>query len=305
MEGLDGLGESTSDGHMRAGGSTNVLVGDFVLAPILDAGSIDMNLPEFETLLLRRDGKVLHATMNRPEALNAAEGQMHHELEQLFGVVGTDPGSNVLVLTGAGRAFSAGGDIGHMERSLENPELFHEDMQSAKRMVFSILDCPKPIIAKINGHAIGLGATIALFCDLAIATRQAKIADPHVAVGYVAGDGGAVIWPQLIGFMKAKECLLTGDALTGEEAARIGLINRAVDPGELDSTVDQIAQRLASGASKAIQWTKQSINIQLKQVAHSVLDASMALEALSNATEDHREAVRAFRDKRKPNFVGR
>ena len=180
-----------------------------------------MNLSEYKTLLLRRDGKVLHATMNRPDSLNAVAGQMHHELEQLFNSLGGDPDSNVLVLTGAGRAFSAGGDIEQMERALEDPSLFHEDMQNAKRLVFSILDCPKPTIAKINGHAIGLGATLALFCDLAIATKQAKIADPHVALGYVAGDGGAVIWPQLVGFMKAKEYLLTGDAITGEEAARM------------------------------------------------------------------------------------
>ena len=209
------------------------------------------------------------------------------------------------MLTGAGRAFSAGGDIEQMQRCIENPDLFLEDIQNAKRLVFSIIECSKPIIAKINGPAVGLGATVALFCDLAIATKQAKIADPHVNVGYVAGDGGAVIWPQLIGYMKAKEYLLTGDAVTGEEAAQMGLINRAVEASELDAAVDQLAQRLANGASKAIQWTKQSINIQLKHVAQSVLDASMALEALSNLTEDHREAVAAFREKRKPKFVGR
>lgn len=264
-----------------------------------------MNLSDFQTLQLRREGKVLHAMMNRPDTLNAVDPQMHHELEQLFNGVAADPETNVLVFTGAGRAFSAGGDIEQMQRLIDDPELFYQDMQAAKRLVFSILDCPKPIIAKINGHAIGLGATLALFCDLAIATKQAKIADPHVNVGFVAGDGGAVIWPQLIGYMKAKEYLFTGDALTGEEAAQLGLINRAVEAGELDACVDQLAQRLANGAAKAIQWTKQSINIRLKEVAHAVLDASMALEALSNHTVDHREAVAAFREKRKPQFVGR
>ena len=232
-----------------------------------------MSLPNFKTLLLRRDGKVLHATMNRPDTLNAVDADMHHELEQLFNAVSSERDVNVLVLSGAGRAFSAGGDIEQMQRAIDDPELFLADMQNAKRLVFSILDCPKPIIAKINGPAVGLGATIALFCDLAIATKQAKIADPHVSVGYVAGDGGAVIWPQLVGYMKAKEYLLTGDAVTGEEAARIGLINRAVEPDELDAAVDAIAQRLANGAAKAIQWTKQSINIRLKEVAHSILDA--------------------------------
>jgi enoyl-CoA hydratase len=143
-------------------------------------------------------------------------------------------------------------------------------------------------------------------CSAISSSRQTtqKIADPHVKVGYVAGDGGAAIWPQLIGYARAKEFLLTGDALTGEEAARIGLINRAVPAEDLDRTVDELAQRLASGASRAIQGTKLSVNIGLKKVVHSILDASLAYEALSNLSKDHQEAVNAFREKRAPRFTG-
>jgi enoyl-CoA hydratase len=156
----------------------------------------------------------------------------------------------------------------------------------------------------VNGAAIGLGATLALFCDIIFAANHAKIADPHVKVGFVAGDGGAVIWPQLIGYARAKEYLLTGDALTGAQAAQIGLINHAVPAEDLDKAVDEFAQRLAAGASRAIQWTKLSVNIGLKALATSILDASIAYEALSNLTKDHQEAVNAFREKRPPRFTG-
>lgn len=263
-----------------------------------------MNFSDYRAIAFRRDGKVLHATFNRPDTLNAVDPDLHHDLERLFAAISSDPETHVLVLTGAGRAFSAGGNIDQMQKAIDQPSLFLEDMIHARRLVFSIIDCQKPIIAKVNGPAIGLGATIALFCDLIIAANHAKIGDPHVNVGFVAGDGGAVIWPQLIGYARAKEYLLTGDPLTGEEAAKIGLINRAVPAEELDKTVDQLAQRLANGASKAIQWTKQSINIGLKQLVSSVMDASMALEALSNLTKDHQEAVNAFREKRPPKFTG-
>jgi len=136
------------------------------------------------------------------------------------------------------------------------------------------------------------------------AAEDAKIGDPHVKVGLVAGDGGAVIWPQLIGYARAKEFLLTGDLLTGAEAARIGLINRALPAAQLDAVVDEMAQRLANGASRAIQWTKLSVNTALRQVAQQVMDTSLEYEARSNLTKDHQEAVKAFREKRAPRFTG-
>lgn len=263
-----------------------------------------MDFTSYKAITFRRDGRVLYATFNRPDSMNAVDEEMEGDLARLFPDVAADRETNVLVLSGAGRAFSAGGNIEHMQVVIDKPELFFNSMASAKSLIHSILDCPKPIIAKINGPAIGLGATIALFSDLIIAANHAKIADPHVKVGFVAGDGGSVIWPQLIGYARAKEYLLLGDILTGEEAAKIGLINRAVPAEELDGVVDAYAQRLASGASRAIQWTKLSINIGLKQIATSILDASIAYEALSNGTKDHQEAVNAFREKRNPRFTG-
>ena len=254
--------------------------------------------------MFRRDGRVLHATFNRPDTLNAVDEELDEDLSRLFGDVAQDAETAVLVLTGAGRAFSAGGDIENMQRLIDRPELFSNGIARAKHLIHSILDCPKPIIAKVNGAAMGLGATIALFCDLIIAANHAKIADPHVKVGFCAGDGGCVIWPQLIGYARAKEYLFFGDAITGEDAAKIGLINRAVPAEDLDRTVDEYAQRLAGGAARAVQWTKLSVNIGLKQLATCILDASLAYEALSNVTKDHQEALHAFREKRAPRFTG-
>jgi len=263
-----------------------------------------MDFGAYKSMVFRRDGKVLHATFNRPDTLNAVDDDLDRDLARLFGDVAGDAATGVLVLTGAGRAFSAGGDIEHMQRMIDQPKRFIDSTAAAKQIVFSLLDCPKPVIAKVNGPAVGLGATIALLCDLIYAAEDAKIGDPHVKVGLVAGDGGAVIWPQLIGYARAKEFLLTGDLLTGAEAARIGLINRALPAAQLDAVVDEMAQRLANGASRAIQWTKLSVNTALRQVAQQVMDTSLEYEARSNLTKDHQEAVKAFREKRAPRFTG-
>ena len=264
-----------------------------------------MDFTSYQTILLRRDGKVLHATFNRPDVLNAFDARMDEEVGRLFDDVARDAETNVLVLTGAGRAFSAGGDVEMMQKVIDEPHLFLDGLRNGKRLLYSMLDCPKTIIAKVNGAAMGLGATIALFSDLVFAANHAKIADPHVKVGYTAGDGGAVIWPALLGPARAKQYLLTGDALTGEEAARIGLINQAVPAEELDRVVDEFAHRIANGATLAIQFTKMSVNVTLKQQLVSVIDASFAYEALSGRSQDHQEAVNAFREKRAPRFVGK
>lgn len=264
-----------------------------------------MNFTDYKTLLFTRRGRVHEITMNRPDKLNAVDEVMHAELARVFVEASNDPDCDIVVLTGAGRAFSAGGDIDWMQRMIDDPASFEKTAREGKQIVFSLLDCEKPVIAKLNGHATGLGATIALFCDVIFASEKAKIGDPHVCVGFVAGDGGAVIWPQLIGYARAKEFLMTGDLMTADEAAKIGLINHAVPAADLDARVAEFADRLAAGATKAIRWSKMSTNIGLKQLAHSIMDASLAYEAMSNVTADHQEAVNAFREKRAPKFTGR
>lgn len=261
-----------------------------------------MNFDSYSSVSFERRGRILEITLDRPEKLNAVDEQMHEELARLFVDVSNDANSDIAVLTGAGRAFSSGGDIEWMQSMIDEPSRFEKTAREGRQIVYSLLECEKPIIAKMNGHATGLGATIALLCDIIYAAESAKIGDPHVSVGFVAGDGGAVIWPQLIGYARAKEFLLTGDLMTAQQAAQIGLINRAVGADELDACVDELADRLAMGATKAIRWTKMSINIGLRQLAQTMMDASLAYEALSNISEDHQEAVNAFREKRPPKF---
>lgn len=263
-----------------------------------------IDFSSYSTLAFRRDGRVLHVMFNRPDVLNAFEDVMEHEVERFLIEVPRDDETYVIVLTGAGKAFSAGGDFNQMQQVIDKPSLMYGSVVGAKRLISLFLDVPQPIIAKVNGAAMGLGCTLALFCDLIYAANHAKIADPHVKAGYVAGDGGSVIWPQLIGYARAKEYLLTGDVLTGEEAAAIGLINHALPAEELDAAVDAMAQKLAKGARRAVQWTKATVNVGLKQLAASIMDAGMAYEALSNQTSDHAEAVNAFRAKRPPEFTG-
>ena len=263
-----------------------------------------MDYSNYERIKVARDGRVLTLTLSNPSKLNAVDGRMHRELARIFYDVQDDAGADVVVLTGEGAAFSAGGDIDWMRRSAAGQEPGPEPIEG-KKIIFGLLDLEKPVVAKVRGPAIGLGCTIALFCDVIFAGDTARFADPHVRVGVVAGDGGAVIWPQLVGYARAKEYLMTGDALSANEAERIGLINHVVPDAGLDARVAAFAQKLANGAPQAIKYTKVSVNLGLKALAHTILDASMAYEMVTFATQDHREAVAAFLEKRKPNFTGR
>jgi enoyl-CoA hydratase len=169
-------------------------------------------------------------------------------------------------------------------------------------MVLGALDCDKPVICKLNGDAVGLGATVALFCDIIIAADTARISDPHVNIGLVAGDGGAIIWPQLMGFARAKHYLFTGDRMTAAEAVNFGLINFAYPADELDAKVEAYADRIASGATNAIRWTKILTNLPLKEVANKLIDPCFALEGMSMDDPDHALALDAIKSRQKPDF---
>ena len=263
-----------------------------------------MTEQSFEAIEIGRRGRVLTLTMNRPEALNAVNDPLHTDLARVFRFAARDRDSDVVVLTGAGRAFSAGGDMDWLRASIDDPAAFEHVAQDGKEIVYSLLDLEKPIIAKVNGPAVGLGATIALFCDVIFMAEDAVIADPHVRVGLVAGDGGAIIWPQLIGYARAKHYLMTGDPVRAPDALAMGLVNFVTRADQLDAAVEAYSDRLAAGAGKAIRWTKTSVNIGLKQLAHTILDTSIAYEIVSNTSADHAEGVRAFTEKRKAEFTG-
>lgn len=259
----------------------------------------------YRTIRFSRSGRVLTATLNRPEAMNAVDAVMHEELSRLFYDLASDAGSDVIVLTGAGKAFCAGGDLIWLQEAIDDPEVFLRMGAEAKRIVFGQLEVEKPIVCRLNGPATGLGASLALFCDVVIASAAAVIGDPHVSVGLVAGDGGCIIWPQQVGYSRAKEYLLTGKLAKAEEAERIGLINRVVPAEQLDEAVYEFAGQLARGATKSIRWTKVTTNTPLKALAHQLFDMGLAYESMSNVSADHQEAVSAFRERRKPVFTGK
>ncbi len=260
---------------------------------------------EYRHLECRRSGRVLTIVMNRPEVKNAANVRMHHELSRVFADAQRDPDSDVIVLTGAGDAFSSGGDIRAMAEKIADRTLWNDTVNEARAIFYSVLDLEKPLIARINGAATGLGATLAVYADISIAAESAVIGDPHVKVGLVAGDGGALMWPLLIGFQRAKELLFLGDTVSATEAARLGLITHAVPDAQLDARVDELAQRLAKMPPFALRGTKKAIHHTLRQLALSTFEYGVSLETQSQLTRDHAEAVAAFIDKRRPVYTGR
>lgn len=261
----------------------------------------------YRTLLTEKKDRVLTITLNRPEVLNAVGDGMHDELEDIFYKVGKDYEVAAVILTGAGRGFCSGGDISDMEgRSgiSERDAGIGIVSMSARRLIQNILWIEQPIICALNGAAAGLGATLALFCDIIYASDRARIGDTHVKAGLVAGDGGSVIWPLLIGIAKAKELLMTGDLIDATEAERIGLINKVVPHDDLMPTVMALAQRLANGPANAIRGTKYALNKRIWNEFNTSMDVGLILESKSFQHPDHKEAAKAFVEQRPPAYTG-
>jgi enoyl-CoA hydratase len=264
-----------------------------------------MDPPAFTSIRLERVGRVLRATIDNPASeLNTVDAALHHELGVLFRTLRDEREARAVVLTGAGRAFSAGGDFNWFPelRDVERLDALRHD---AHGLIVDLLDIELPVVAAINGPAVGLGASIALFCDVILMAESATLSDPHVRVGIVAGDGGAVAWPLAVGPARAKEYLLTGDPLSADEAERIGLVNRVVPDAALDAEAMALAARLAEGAPLAVRYTKLAVNKLVKQALNVAFDASTALELLTFLSDDHREALAAMKEKRPPDFRGR
>jgi enoyl-CoA hydratase len=267
-----------------------------------------MNSASYETLKIDKTGGVATVLLNRPERLNAVNAVMHSELERFFHEVNYDEEINAILLTGAGRAFCAGGDItgfgGGQDPAEQQSAIQPAFARGPRRLVLNYLEVEAPIVVALNGDAIGLGATLALLGDIVFAADTARLADTHVRIGLVAGDGGAVIWPLLVGVNRAKEFLMTGEFVSASEAERLGLVNHVVPSEELLEKSRTMAARLASGPTWAVRWTKASVNKIVRERLNAVLDTSLAYESLSAATADHKEAARAFMEKRPPKFVG-
>lgn len=259
----------------------------------------------FTSLAFSRVGDVLRVEIAHPtNPMNVVDGAMHDDLARLFRALKRERTARAVLITGRGRFFSAGGDFNWFP-TLQDPLNLEHTRRDGKQLVWDLLDVEIPIVAAVNGAAVGLGASIALLCDVVFMADTASIADPHVRVGVVAGDGGAAIWPLLLGPARAKQYLLTGDAVKAAEAERIGLVNQVVPAAELEATALAFAQRLAAGAPLAVQFTKQSVNKLVKDALNTAFDTSMALEMLTFRSEDHREALAAIKEKRAPAFRGR
>jgi enoyl-CoA hydratase len=257
---------------------------------------------EYRHLLFeRRANGVLLVTINRPERLNAANDRLHWELTQIWLTIDRDPDTRVAVVTGAGRAFSAGGDMEMVEANARDPKRLANTVREASDIVYNMINLDKPIISAINGVAVGAGLVVALLADISIIAEDARFTDGHTKLGVVAGDHAAIIWPLLCGMAKAKYYLLTSDFIDGKEAERIGLVSLCVPREQLMAKAFEVADKLGLGSQPALRWTKRSLNNWLR-MAGPIFDQSIALEMLTFMMEDVHEGMQAIRDKRPPTF---
>lgn len=255
---------------------------------------------------ISRDGAVVTLTLCRPDVLNRIDHDAHIELTEVFTALARDREVRAIVLASTGRAFSAGGDFELMRQGHDDPIARREVVDTAHRLLMSLLSVPQPIVAAMQGSAMGLGATIVLGCDAVVAARTAKIADTHVNVGLVAGDGGAVLWPATAGVLRARRHLLTGDPLDAETAYSLGLITDLVDePDQVGPAALEIATRIAALPPLAVQFTKRAIVRGLLQRAGEAFDLSLAYEEISLASDDLLEGIAAFKERRPGSYLGR
>ena len=257
---------------------------------------------DFEHLVFdRRPNGVLLITLNRPEHFNAAHERMHAEMGAVWKVVDTDEATRVAVVTGAGKAFSAGGDLGMVERQIGDIDNTLRTQREAAAIVYNMMDCRVPIISAINGVAVGAGLAVAVMADISIAGEGIRLTDGHLRLGVAAGDHAAIIWPLLCGMAKAKYYLLTSEFISGAEAERIGLVSLAVPDDQVLDRAMEIADRLGRGPQAAIQGTKRSLNGWLR-MASPIFDSSLGHEMLHFLHPDVAEGLAALKEKREPVF---
>lgn len=259
----------------------------------------------YQTIACERSDGITTITLNRPERKNAFNALMLEECRLAFEQAGGDPDSRVIVLTGAGDFFSSGGDVSDMGKEIsatDQKSLLWDKMQAIPRAVERI---DQPVIAMINGDAIGGGLDVALMCDIRIAADHVKLSEAYVRLGLVPGDGGAYFLPRIVGMSRALELLLTGDFIDAAEAARIGLVSRAVPLERLREDVYSLASRIASRPPLAVRLTKRLAHQGVRSDLSGALDAASSHVIVMQMSEDHKEAVQAFREKRKGVYKGR
>ncbi|MEU1513384.1 enoyl-CoA hydratase/isomerase family protein [Streptomyces sp. NPDC005811] len=244
---------------------------------------------------------VLRVVLDAPH-LNAVDPRMHGELADIWPVIDRDERTRAVLVQGAGRAFSAGGTFDSIQALTEDHAVRARVMREARDMVYGVINCSKPVVSAIHGPAVGAGLVIGMLADVSIAARTAKIVDGHTRLGVAAGDHAAICWPLLCGMAKAKYYLLTCEALTGEEAERIGLVSKCVADEEVHAEALRVANVLAAGPASAISWTKRSLN-HWYRTAQPAFEASLGLEFFGFAGHEVVEGLAAHRDKRAPDFT--
>ena len=247
------------------------------------------------------EDRILRIVMDSPGRLNAADAEMHLELAEIWRTIDADPDISAVILRGAGDAFSAGGDLDMVEGIASSFETRAQAWKEARDIVYNIINCSKPTISAIQGPAVGAGLVCGLLCDVSVVGRTARIIDGHTRLGVAAGDHAAICWPLLCGMAKAKYYLLTCDALSGEEAERIGLVSICVDDDQVHDKALEVARKLAAGAPHAIRWTKYALNNWYRMAGPS-FDTSLALEFMGFSGPEVTEGVASLREKRKPAF---
>lgn len=230
-------------------------------------------------IVFEGDGPIRVVKLNRPEQRNAVNEGLHAALAEVWAPLQADPEVRVVILTGAGKAFSAGGDMEMLEKIASDPEFRYHVLWEARRIISEMIAFPKPVIAAVNGPAVGLGCSLAILSDIVLMSDRAFLADPHVSLGVVAADGGVLAWPLAMSLLRAKEYLMTGDRIDPELAEKLGLANHVVPHDDLLDRAHKLAERLASQPQQALQDTKRALNIHLRRSVESVIDFAFASEA--------------------------
>jgi enoyl-CoA hydratase/carnithine racemase len=243
-----------------------------------------------DEIVVTADGPIRIVTLNRPDFLNGMTRVMHQALARVWTHITEDADARAVIVTGNGSAFSAGGDFGYMQENIADADLRVATINEARAIVRGIIRCPLPIIAAVNGPAVGLGCSVALLCDLVLLSDKSFLADPHLRMGLVTGDGG-MVWPALIGLSKAKEYLFLGDRILPDKAVDLGLASRVVASEDLMSEALTLARRLCGVAPQALQDTKRALNAYVESQLENAFEIAFAAEEASMASNEHCEAV--------------
>ena len=260
-------------------------------------------LPGYEDfapwLLVEKRDNVHVVSINRPDAFNAVNEEVHHAFATIWRVLTADDDVRAVVTTGVGKAFSAGGDMVMFGRLIEDPVARQFQISEARTVFLEVINFPKPLVSAVNGPAVGLGCSIALLSDFLVMGERSYLSDPHVAVGLVAGDGGAAMLPLLIGLMKAKEYVLLGERITAQIAEKLNLVTKVVDDDAVLDEALSIGEKLAALPPQALRASKVALNMHLSRAALGVLEYALAEEYTSFSTPEFAERVAAFRARSK------